>query len=139
MGLGNFKANSTYYEPLLGHKGVAHNSYIELAAELGLPALILFLSIIGFTYRDFFSMRRRLKEADLDPLLPNVLMVALTAYVVAGTFLSGQNTKLFWLLVFLSIAIKRYDMSSLVADLEDSSVESAALERPRTLERSANY
>jgi O-antigen ligase len=138
VGLGKFKANSTYYEPLLGRSGIAHSSYVELAAELGLPALILFLLIIMYSYRDLIRMRRRLKELDSDPLLPNALIVSLTGFVVAGTFLSGQNTKLFWLMVFLSIAIKRYELYDLAADKDSEPEERAAFEHPHLIKRSAN-
>ena len=139
VGLGNFKARSTYYEPLLGRSGIAHNSYVELAAELGLLALVFFLLIIGFSYRDLFRMRRRLMELNQGALLPNALLVSLTGFVVSGSFLSGQNTKLFWLVVFLTIAIKRYEMSSLEDEREDTTEERAGLERAQSLERSVNY
>ena len=107
VGLGKFKSNSIHYEPILGYPGVAHNTYIEFVAELGIPALLLFIGLIFYAYRDLLQIRQRFKD---DPdlwLLSTALIVSLTGFVIAGAFVSGGNTKIFWLIIFLTIALKR--------------------------------
>ncbi len=107
IGLGNFKAQSINYVPQLGDPGIAHSTYIELGAELGLPGLFLFLGIIAFTYRSLLRLRKLYFDDNQLRLLFTSMLVALSGFVVSGAFLSAQNTKLFWLLVFLTIALER--------------------------------
>jgi len=125
VGLGQFKAWSLFYEPALGYAGVAHNTYIEVGAELGLPALLLFLGIIWHTYRDLLRMRRKYKyERDRDLwLLFTSLTVSLTGFVIGGSFISGENTKLFWLVVFLTIALRRCVLMENRLEVKDTKVE----------------
>lgn len=107
VGLGLFKSESINYVPQLVGPGVAHSTYIELGAELGLPGLFLFLGIIAFTYRGLLRLRKLYFYDDQLRLLYTSMLVALSGYVVSGAFLSAHNTKLFWLLVFLTIALER--------------------------------
>jgi len=107
IGLGNFKALSVVYEPRLTKRFIAHNTYLSIAAELGLPALLFFLAIIGYTYRSLWRLRKILIDDPKLALLPNVLIVSLSGFVISATFLSAENTKLFWLLIFLTIALER--------------------------------
>lgn len=103
VGLGNFKSESIRYEPVLGRPGVAHNSYVELAAELGLPALILYLGIIYFSFRELLDLKRKNMEYQL---LFSCLIISLVGFIISSLFLTGYNTKLFWIIVFLTIALK---------------------------------
>jgi O-antigen ligase len=107
VGLGNFKSLSTVYEPRLTRSFIAHNTYLSIAAELGLPALLFFLAIIAYTYRSLWRLRKILIDDPRLALLPNVLIVSLSGFVISATFLSAEYTKLFWLLIFLTIALER--------------------------------
>ncbi|VAV85697.1 hypothetical protein MNBD_DELTA01-1781, partial [hydrothermal vent metagenome] len=102
-----FKSLSIVYEPRLTRRFIAHNTYLSIAAELGLPALLFFLAIIAYTYRSLWRLRKILIDDPKLTLLPNVLIVSLSGFVISATFLSAQNTKLFWLLIFLTIALER--------------------------------
>ncbi len=132
VGIGQFKPASVLYEPMLSKPGVAHNTYLEMAAEMGLPALLLFLGIILYTYRDLMRMRRRVKEDPELSLLINALIVSMTGFVVAGNFLSGLNTKLFWLMVFVVIALKRSLIVQDAVELKESDTVNRGIEQAAT-------
>lgn len=107
VGLGRFKENSIIYYPSLGNPGIAHSTYLEIMAELGIPELLLFLAIIAYTFRDLFRLRKRKNIDDKDLFFINTMIVALTGFLFSCTFLSGQYTKIFWVLVFITIKLKK--------------------------------
>ncbi len=105
VGLGNFKPMVTNYEASgIDLEKIAHNTYIEYAAEMGIPALAVFLIILGISFR---SLRRILRDA--GPRTPGVLLDAtqgiyagLVGVAVAILFLSAERQKFLWMLVFLT-------------------------------------
>ena len=67
---------------------VAHNSYTELAAEAGAPALLIFLSMLGYT---FLLTGKLLKSSTPQfHLLAATLRSSLVAFVVAAFFASYE-------------------------------------------------
>jgi len=108
VGLGNFKfVVSRYAGPDGGPEGIAHSSYIEIAAEMGLPALLVFLALLYWTYRTLERERRLTLRS--GPRLAHQAAVGMQAglvgYAVSILFVSGQYQKLFWLLAFLSMLL----------------------------------
>ncbi|HYM75142.1 MAG TPA: O-antigen ligase family protein [Candidatus Dormibacteraeota bacterium] len=71
---------------------VAHNSYTELAAEEGLPALALFLLAIGAAFKNVAQVRRsQLYEQDPEVrLFTQALWAGLAAYVMGACFASTE-------------------------------------------------
>lgn len=106
IGLGNFKPLvKQYEEPGETQQLYAHSAYVELAAEMGLPALLVFLAILYFSYR---TLERVLQRASGPPLLHQAalgIQAGLVGCAVALFFVSGQYEKLFWLMVFLSMCL----------------------------------
>ena len=106
VGLGSFKSESA--EGLKGGiRLIAHNMYIEVAAELGLPALALFLLLIYGSWRNLGQV---MLHPDLDSELEQLslgLQGCLVAFVVAALFISSEYQRYFWLVVFLSAVLKR--------------------------------
>jgi hypothetical protein len=84
---------------------VGHNAYVETAAEVGIPGLLVFLGILYSSYRTLGKVSRRpqgsrprfLRQAALG------LQAGLLGCAVALFFVSGQYQKLLWLMVFLSV------------------------------------
>ena len=106
VGLGKFKDNFEAYGEERPH--IAHNTYVELGAELGLPALAAFLLLAYVTDR---SLRRsqRLARAARNVRLRDLaigLQAGLAAFLVGAVFLSAQYEKFFWLVLFLSIRME---------------------------------
>lgn len=108
VGLGNFKPTVEQYAKAGGTpKKIAHNAYLEIAAEMGLPSLLVFLVVL---FGSFLTLKRVHQHAlrSGNPLLQQVaggMQAGLVAYAVAVFFVSAQYQKLFWLMVFLSMCL----------------------------------
>jgi len=88
LGMGNFHIYSI-------HEKVAHNGYVETAAELGMIGLLAYLIIILAPLRGLAKIEReRIKpgaRADLDAKYLSIgLQTALIAYMINSFFLSIQ-------------------------------------------------
>jgi putative inorganic carbon (hco3(-)) transporter len=71
---------------------VAHNAYTEIAAEAGIPALVLFLMAIWAAFKNIASVRKSQQYRE-DPelrLLTQAVGVGLVAYVVGSFFGSTE-------------------------------------------------
>ncbi len=108
IGLGNFKPMMEFYkDPDEKVHTMAHNIYIEIAAEMGLPALLTYLAMMYFSYRTLEQVRRRSLRSG-PPLLHQAalgIQAGLVGYAVGAFVLSAQYQKLFWLVVFLSMCL----------------------------------
>jgi O-antigen ligase len=85
VGPGNFEVTN-------GEWRVAHNSYTELAAEAGLPALALFLTMIFLSFRKINSVRKLPGYAADESirLWTSALWAGLAAYVFGAMFASTE-------------------------------------------------
>jgi O-antigen ligase len=113
VGAGNFPIASIHYllEPgalgtdefIVSRPKVAHNTILEILGETGAIGLSLFLAILGTS---LFCMLRAARSferqgaRDLE-ILARGLIVALVGYMVAGSFISANYSKLLWLLIAL--------------------------------------
>jgi len=103
----NFKELSTLYTGL-DQGNIAHNSFLEIAAELGLPALGIFLLLIAATFRTLGrATRLGAGSAEARELAgwAEGLRSGLIGFLVAGCFISAQYEKMLWLAVFLAIVL----------------------------------
>jgi hypothetical protein len=74
---------------------VAHNMYLEVAAELGVPGFALFVALLAVTA----VAGERVRRTTDDPLPIVAVQASLIAVVVASTFLSQQYYLPLWSLV----------------------------------------
>ena len=105
----NFKALSTQYTGL-SQGNIAHNSFLEIAAEFGLPVLAVFLLLIVTTFRTL-NAATRLAGTDRGWRIAGWaegLRSGLLGFLVAGFFISAQYEKMFWLAVFVTIVLGRF-------------------------------
>ena len=108
VGLGSWKISLPAYSPAtheLTH--IAHNAYVQIGAEIGLPALVAFVLMIGATLLALERVRRAWKDKR-DSFGFNVaaaMQTGLIGYCVAAFFVSGEYQKLFWLMIFLSVCL----------------------------------
>ena len=102
VGPGNFEVFS-------GNWHVAHNTYTELGAEAGIPALLLFLAILILAYRNLRRTRKLLRQQDDQELriLTGALTASLAAYVM-GAFFADTAYQLFpyYLVAYTSAAYR---------------------------------
>jgi len=108
VGLGRFKpVEDQYWDVPLNRAFIAHNAYVEIAAEMGLPALLLFFAILFHAYQSFEKVRKLALEFRI-PLLSRLsvgLEVGLVGCSVSLFFVSGQYQKLLWFVIFLSAVV----------------------------------
>jgi O-antigen ligase len=108
VGLGNFKPMMLQYrDPGTNDDTMAHNNYVEIAAELGLPGLAVYLAILVCTYHTLTQVRRTTLRASARLVRHAALgmQASLLGYAVASFFMSAEYIKLFWLIVFLSMCL----------------------------------
>jgi len=133
IGLGNFKPLvSQYAEPGQRLDKIAHNTYIEMAAELGLVGLVVFVVILFGTIHQLGEIRRRTQLA--GPLLiyeaSQGMQLGLIAYAIACFFVSVQYQKLFWLMIFLTMCLPLLERAPKAQPVQDRPRWSWATLRP---------
>ena len=106
VGLGNFKSLVLQYEdPETRVQTVAHNSYLETAAELGVPGLIVHLGVLIAAFVTLGRVRRRANALGMAHFysLALGLQAGLVSYFVSSFFVTTWWQNIVWLLIFLSI------------------------------------
>lgn len=99
-----------------------HNVYLELAVELGLPGLLLFLALLFGAIRSAGLVRRR---ADGDPAARDVvyfaeaLQISLIAFAVAALFHPVAYHFYFYELAGLAVALEAVGREGTAASLGD--------------------
>ena len=117
VGAGNFPVSSVHYllqpgaiersDYIVGAPKVAHNTYLELWAELGLVGLILFIFVAVFCLTSALKAARsfaRQGDARME-ILARALFVALAGVLAADFFGSRLANKEIWLLLGLAPAL----------------------------------
>lgn len=111
VGAGNFQASSVDYllqpgailrdEFIVDEPKAAHNTYLQILAELGVVGLGLFLAVVGFSLASAIKAARafgRVGDVEMDALARGAF-VALVGLLVAYFFISEQFGKQLWLLL----------------------------------------
>ena len=119
VGAGNFQQASVHYLQRPGAitygvffivtPKVAHNIYLEQLATLGVPGLIIMLAI--FVGGIVVALRaahifERLGDPELD-LVSRSTVLALFAFLASDFFISGLQTKQFWVVFGLALAMEK--------------------------------
>jgi putative inorganic carbon (HCO3(-)) transporter len=103
----NFKDLSTLYTGL-DQGNIAHNSFLEIAAEFGLPALAVFLLLLVATFR---TLGRATRLPGASPEARELagwaegLRAGLIGFLISSCFISAQYEKVLWLTVFVTIVL----------------------------------
>jgi O-antigen ligase len=117
IGSGNFPISSIHYllqpgaierdEFIIDSPKVAHNTYLQILAELGIVGLALFLTIIGFAMSCALKAARWFgSHGDTEmELVARGMVVALVGILAADFFISEQYGKQLWLLLGLGPAL----------------------------------
>ncbi|MGA3315828.1 MAG: O-antigen ligase family protein [Candidatus Korobacteraceae bacterium] len=113
VGLGNYKGAGPRYDPTghLAHEPhIAHNAYLEIAAEMGIPIFLVFVALLGSTFRSLARTRRRCLANGPEWLsaMALAMQAGLTGACVAIFFVSGQYEKLLWLFLALSVCLPSF-------------------------------
>jgi len=114
----NFKSLSTLYTGL-EQGNIAHNSFLEVAAEFGIPVFVVFIMLIFATFR-ILNRAARLGASPEGLQLAGWaegLRSGLIGFLVAGFFISAQYEKMLWLAVFVTIVLGRFAAEVRAAEL----------------------
>lgn len=140
VGLGNFKAAMPKYkvEGDVESVGVAHNMYVEIGTELGIPATILLLAFLLSTLHSLSRARKTLANSRKIPEMLKPLQIeflydtatgiqaGLVGALVSVMFVSGQTQKLFWLMLFLGLRITSFVPLSAASSAQDAASQPLA-------------
>jgi len=86
---------------------LAHNAYIEVCAELGIPGLMLFVGVLVATYVSLRKVRQCAAESGprLVDRMALGMQASLVGTAIAIFFCPGTYQKSLWLLVATSLAL----------------------------------
>ena len=107
---GTLSAQARRAERGLGVRwGAAHNTFVQMGAELGVPGLLLLLTLLGSAFAALARAARRFRDfGDLAASrLAQTLMAALVGFVVGGFFLSLAYADLLYTLIAFSIGLDK--------------------------------
>ena len=105
---------------------IAHNTYVQLGAEGGIPTLALYLAILGVTLATCRRARKIPGVPEDIAALALSFQIGLIGIMVAEFFLTAQYIKEVW--VFISLTPNLYAISLHAAAMSGKTV-SARTER----------
>jgi len=109
IGQGHFRSQLNDYNPNLLKEQIAHNAYLGIAAEFGLPMLLLFLSIFAASWFSAQSIRH-FYEREQDAFFREIALaveIGITSICISGAFISTETGRQTWLLVALTAVMIR--------------------------------
>jgi O-antigen ligase len=89
---------------------VPHNTYLQVAVELGLVGLALFFAMFFFTLLNLSRLRRAAKKSG-DAFMYSIstaLGNGLIGFAIAAFFVSTMHARVFWFSIFLSTCLPAY-------------------------------
>lgn len=118
VGVSGFEtANGIYFGSEGSRWKAAHNSLIEVGAELGLPGLVMFMGLLWSSLRSSLRLARSDALSSGHPIRDLAMAVAasLVGYAVAGFFLSQGYSCVVYLLVAMTILLEDLSASAIQA------------------------
>ena len=93
----------------LGRKYIAHNTYLSIAAEQGLPLFVVFLGMLFFSLRDLQRIQKKALDYGDGTLytLAYGVQLGFIGYLMSIMFVSAENENFFWLPIFFTMALNR--------------------------------
>ena len=105
VGPNNLAAVFLRYSPEDDRVRVAHNAYLQLLAECGLPALLLFLGAIGATWWRLQRLRGRTALPWVE-VQARMFQISIAGYLVGSMFLNTAYSELIYYLMGLSVGLE---------------------------------
>ena len=114
IGLGRFRHEYQLHAPAgIHHKPYhAHNIYLHIAVEQGIPSLILFLAILFLIFRRLFALRKR-GDFWCSGLFigGSGFLISVLVYGLADQILHQRPLLIFWFLIGLVFYVSDFDNS----------------------------
>jgi len=93
-----------------------HNTLLQVAAEMGLPALVFFIAMLVMAFRALKRSPRALRDRTGRPPVPpafkQAIKASLVGFIVGSMFLSLAYTELLYTLIALAIAVHKLEWRS---------------------------
>lgn len=110
VGLDLFKRLSIEYNPSLrrDEAHLAHNTYLQVAAESGLTTLALFLALMALALRNCRTAQRNCRTAHRTANarsiadMASAVRISILTFAVAAFFLTANYLVFYWFLIFVS-------------------------------------
>ena len=112
VGISNFKGVSQQYNPNVRSPQIAHCTWVEVLAEMGILGGFLVLLINLLTIRDLYFIVKWSREQDNREFefISLALLTGFTGYLAAMTFLNALWEKYFWFFIFTAMTFRNlYD------------------------------
>lgn len=104
VGPGNYPNAVAFYNPSLARLAT-HNTFAAIAAEMGIPGLILFLSLI---LSIAMALARHMANAGShNQQITRMLLAAIIGFLAGGMFISRHDSPLLYLMLGWAVAITR--------------------------------
>jgi O-antigen ligase len=106
IGLGNFTGRSVS-QVAQGFKGIACNTFLEVAAELGIPGVLAYCAVLAAAFFSAGRLRTEAKKAGNSRLeyLGQAMQAGLLGFAAAAVFVSAEYQKPFWIITSLTATI----------------------------------
>ena len=108
VGIGNFLTQSLHYTNTLLPR-LAHNTFLEIVAEMGIFGLVIFVSIIFYTLKDMSQLQRFYQAQQDEQFLEFIrsIRISFLVFLVGSLFLTAGPITTFWMLVALTVIMKK--------------------------------
>ena len=131
--IGRFRREVWLHYQRSGESGqihVAHNTYLEYAAETGLPGAILFIGVLVGTFRELQRTRKLAQEVGNRFLAEyaQAIQAGIVGFAVTSFFLSAASQKVFWFVIFISTPMLRLAERQSPQPAEEAHAESCEIE-----------
>lgn len=105
VGPNNLEVVHRSYSPEPDRFRVSHNVYLQILSECGLPALLLFLGALGWSW---WSLGRLRRWTDLPwaETYARMLQISILAYCVGSVFLNSAYQELIYQLMALTVSLE---------------------------------
>ncbi len=110
VGLGNFTLLSHQYNPYAEKSIKPHNSFVQIASECGLIALLFFVLLPVISTWELWRLKKRFADTQKGKwIIPmaNMLQISFCGYLVSGSFLHQAHMPLFFLFIGLTVVTKQ--------------------------------
>jgi probable O-glycosylation ligase (exosortase A-associated) len=100
---------SSRYDPTLSAGMVAHNEFVQTAAETGLPSAVVLIAIIGLTFYNLHKVRKATwaqPETHWAYYYAAMIESSLVGFIVCAMFLSLPYFELLYLLAALAVCLR---------------------------------
>ena len=116
VGPGNFPLCFVEKADLLGFRvhgdeRRAHCLYLEIAAETGVPGILVFVLVLGITMSNLYRGHNVTKSAQ-DKSMTAAYLLAMVVMTTTGVFLSFAYVRYSWIIIGLSSAAARMALNS---------------------------